>query len=527
MKKIAYLLIIILLSTLAYAEIKYTEIYDSSVKDSGTIDVDNVQFSVYIVKATSIKKVKVTFPSGQSYLIGGNESVKDGVYILYLDNIRQGSDDEFDIALQEYPYYADIRIEKSEAAVKIERTFEKTEFYVGETISADVEMVNEGSAHVFDASYVEEYPKEVTVEDCVGCTYTEHSILWEGNLNIGKVVRFNYKLKATDNASFRANATLSYNGETIKDSKKIKVKKPKLDITTKFSKTNPDIGEEISINITLTNNDESKIEELKYKVFFPKEIRVTERSAGILNTQDYFVYEGELEKDSGVSLYFKVLPKKSGTHAITETVEYKTSVSEDKMSFEDTIESTLRELNINVVSQEVGLINKKTEVPVKLINPSDIVYKNIDLNLETDLPVKTAGTKITEIQPKDSTNILTLVFTPEKEEYYLNLSLTYETAFGEILKKEQSEILKFGEEEIKKEDEEIINNPIEGSGVPALDAKKPSFINEISGTIVRTAKKPLTIVVVFGIITLAIIIWVIVKRTKQEVAEDLTDSKLK
>jgi len=227
---------------------------------------------------------------------------------------------------------------------------------------------------------------------------------------------------------FESVAILTGGDEPVEDIETIETLEPKLTVTTTLSEDEVNIGEEIEINVILKNQDEYDISDLEYNIYFPNNIEIIDKTNGVTKVADHYQYKDSLEVDDEQELYFTIIPKKTGEYEIKELVEFKTPISDDEMSFQHLIKASVDRLRISIGDPTSLIKGEKTELPISLRNPSSLKFKNVDIRIETNLPIGTGGKKLTEILANANIEVLRYAFEAPEGRYFLNITIVYETS---------------------------------------------------------------------------------------------------
>jgi len=525
---------IILFTTIVNA-VEFKKIYEGEIKNSGEIKIDNKIFKVYIIHTSSYDRVKVTFPSGQSYLMPRYETIHEQPYYFSVENITQGKDTEFDIATQSYPYYAQINITKAEAEIEIERDFSKTSFSQGETVIVNVRLENTGTEHAFDAIYTDNYGENFSVTDCNRCEIKRKKVIWEGDLNINKVVDFSYKIKALKELTFNSLGEIRVNNASKESTKKLTITAPKLELDTIFTPSTPQLEEKTQVEINIRNEDDYNITSLTYKLYLPDSFYITKKTYELNRGANYLLLQTAIKAGENISISLTLIPRLTGNFEIKEELEYRTEITSDTLTYTRPMKIDAEGLIIYILGNDTIHEGDTGTINVMAKNMDKITYSNINMNFQTDLPSPLNDVMINSVLPgKDETasTYQISIPSPAKEEYTINISSTYITKSGELLENFYTKTINVIKKQEQKNPKNTNNGGGEMGGVGGIggssggSTKKESSFVRISKNFGNFAVKPIGIASIAAILTLIIIVYIIYKRTKQEIMEDITDQKL-
>jgi len=389
--------------------------------------------------------------------------------------------------------------------------------------------------------YVESVSPSLPAIQCNGCTYTNGKIHWEGNLYSKKSQFFSYYLKAKEQGTYIVNASLTYNNnKNITQAKNIVIETTQLLMNETYPLKEILLGDAMNISVNFKNKDtDFNITNVKYKLYIPKTTAVLEKSQHFVKKGDYYIYEMATFENI-TDIYIKIAPEEIGLHEFKSTVDYKINNQNYELSSYNKLEVKLKPLILVVKKSSVYNPGQQIEIPViiKNINPKN--YQNINILVDTDTPWGHRETLVSTLPAWSEDQPVIISFkapaTPPLN-YNINISVSYQTQFKEILKEEKLVTISFSSENTAKGEEgsnegesdkvevtEVPNDQVE----PARrndDVRPWGFLERVSNSVRASIRKPLWIVIGISAITLAIVIILIIKRTKQEALEDTSDSR--
>lgn len=452
MKWIFTILIFLLLTTTAYAEVVFKEVFYSEVDNNADFEADD---KIFHVQAFSKLRARIEFPAGTSRILYIGDCVSAEGYLLCLLRIKSGEDYEltaanmnqyFNITTQQYKLFPQIKIQRPDSQIEMTRTFEETTFMVGNKIRVDVTISNTGSTSLSGITYVDEYPWKVEIVDTIDSRKKGNKTIWEGPLGIGKEKKFFYYIKGKQGVEFTSSATLTHESANLTDSQKITIQEPQLTANTYFSSKELDLGEETIMTISLENNNEKQdITNLKYKIYFPDGLKKIFKTGDISQERDYYIHNKPLEASEKRNITITLRAEKLGTLPIREEIEYTGYKIKYESSYVYNISVSTKELKVNI-DKNVDLIpGKSVEMPLYVINPNDRqTFRGIDIKIETNLPIKNIGAGIPEIKPHETIEAMMLIFVvPDDNDttYKVDVSMSYSTYYNELLTKKESIVI--------------------------------------------------------------------------------------
>jgi hypothetical protein len=448
MKK-TILLILLLLTNIAIAEIEYTKVFEGEVTENEEVTIDGKTFHTVVFREDfeTAERAKITWPNGVSNIMSIGDCEIEGSYQICLQDLVKGGDDEFDIENQRYPFSPKLLVEKKEASIVIERNFQKTEFIVSQEIDVETIITNEGS-EIVEVSFQDEFPDEIRVISCDGCTKDGQKVTWSGFVNLKDGKTITYTIEGKEPIVFDSVAKVTYGGEEKTDAQEIKVNSPPL----KVQKTIPsgiDLDEKTTIEITLTNEqDDYNISQVNYRLYLPQGADEVDGRSSFSYTNGYWLYKGNVGGQENLSL--ELVMKKIGEFEIKEELTYK--IEENTYTQESTQEFTVTTQE-PVLSLGTQSGKKKVTFPIRIHNPNTRhTFKGLTVKVDTNLPVKTSQAVIDQLLPGQSITPLELSFNLPEQEEEIEIILTYSTIFGQQLK-EKKVIAVGGSKEMQSEEQ--------------------------------------------------------------------------
>ena len=448
------ILILLLLPSIAYS-LEYDVVFNKQVDNNANFTADDKTF---YVRAFDNETVKLDFPNGKSAILTVDKCTFEDVYYACLDKIEVGGDDVFNITLQEYPLYPKIRIEKPDIDIKLERSFDRTSFLKGETANVKVVIKNDGSVSILDGEYIDEFPSWIRILSTDNCERDGNRVRWDGSLSLVKDREFSYIIKGIEGGEYNSTAVLRYGSEWITQTKIITVRgETPVSIIFDVNTTDIFLGDDIFMNITFVNNNEDyNVSKLQYKIYFPEGLKKIDKTGDITGYRNYFLFDAPLDKGESKSISFTLTSEKRGTLQIKDELKYSVGdISGEEESIYE-VNVTVGELNITILKEESYKPGEIENIPVEIKSPAKgFLFKNIVLKIDSNLSSQKEKILIEKIHPGVTKTVdLSVNSSQKKGDYYLNISVEYQTYYGEDIESEARTIIRIIEEEEEKKKEE-------------------------------------------------------------------------
>ena len=277
----------------------------------------------------------------------------------------------------------EVKIVSLEPDITIERTFSTTTPKLSEQITVTVILKNEGDKRG-SIKYTDPYPLGLRV---YGNANTK---VWEGGLNAGEETTFTYTIKAEDMISYDSTATVLYtfsgNEKTKESSEETIEVQTQFTIEQEISKKAVDKNEEISYNITITNEDDTdRLTISNLEITLPSQVDLVKFSTGLRKDVNKLIFSGTLEKDESKNLGIKIKSSKVGKFTIKTKAAIKLSdrVYEEELEQEVSVGLSYILPIINITDS----VKSNTQLPIYIAvkNYGDGEIEDVNIKVESEL----------------------------------------------------------------------------------------------------------------------------------------------
>ena len=402
-----------------------------------SIVVDDISMLVYVGETDNIL---LKFDSRIKALDIGDCTTIDSIKVCLTDT-RDGDNRQ-----------AYIEIYRIEPDILIKRQFSKTAFFIGEEVDVSVEIENRGSNEAKNIRYEDIFPYGINVIDANSPAYlSNNSVYWTGSLNPGETETLEYTIQAVKEIDIYQRAQVLDSISVFSGRVRLRPKSC-YEFSSRLNTTNTTIGNTIGLNLTLTNKCDDDVEAV-VDIILPDGLDVK----GIQKTDGIYRWRTILNKDDTDMLEIEIFPFYSFVlefpikiAATYNEVTYETEFSE---SFEIQKPKLVLRTNIDDINQteedEHELekdANQREELVIKIQKPNkNIFFENINVtaytNMEFDNGRKTVSALFSRLDTEDNVNaIFTELNTPDvetKKSYYVILSATYSTQYGQTFTQEK------------------------------------------------------------------------------------------
>ncbi len=526
MKRGLFILIAVILAVNAVAELELEEVYNDEVKDQDEFEVEG---KTYTVLPLDTERAKIKFPDTSSQIMSPGDCETVLGYHLCVINISEGPDEEFDIANQRYPLYTKITVSKLDAALEFTRDFENTTLVTGESTKVDIAVTNNGNAPITGIIFNDSYPQNFLITECAGCTTSGNLVTWQGNLGVDKTYHFSYTLKAIAEGDFDSTAYVTFNNEVVSsDTETIEAQKTLVLINSSFPEK-LELGKKAITNTQLLlNGTEHPITNLKYRVFFPDGIKKARRAGDISSFGDHWLHT-QSSGIQGANLSFEIEAQKLGNFTIREELEYTINNALFKTENTYTIQISTQKLKVGLDHEESYTAGDDVTIPLSLknLNPA-VTFRNININIESDLPEINSQSLTEEIGPLDLLYPTELSFTlpTEEKDYTITITVTYSSPSGETLS--QKEVITISAKNKQQTDQSNTEQADSNTGLeqePSIDGNDLNPVQAALDSLIKAGSQYAVISLITLIICIPFVIFILRKNKQKNLEDRLKESK--
>jgi hypothetical protein len=346
--------------------------------------------------------------------------IKDGVVMP--DDIHS-SDVIVEMDITVYGLIADVNLSQS---------FEKRTLVIGESTEVTVRFANTGATDATAVRFSEEYPAAFSVTDVDGCSQSGTTISWNGTMHREQQETCTYLLRALTDKRYNAKAEVRYfNGvedKAVTNVQLIEVLKSPLAVAWKVNASKILIGDNFTVNVSITNTHNETI------VIDAVELT----STGMTNNRVLTLFHGELAAGESSNATLSFIAARSGEQNLSLRGRYLAN------DVPQTLEAARKilvssDLSVEILSSISTLpLGKPAKLSVQLINPSTIrELGTVSGTVTSNLPgFENKTSSVEQLARKNGMTLLDQMYTPQVlGQYFLNISVTYESAFGEVFRK--------------------------------------------------------------------------------------------
>ncbi|NTV24511.1 MAG: hypothetical protein HGA85_09205, partial [Nanoarchaeota archaeon] len=338
----------------------------------------------------------------------------------------------FDRDLEEYKGYVYVYLLSPD--IEIERTLSQNIFSIGETAKFTVYLRNIGEADAEYVKFEEALPENLVITTTKKAWQAGSSAVWEGKIDDGEEVELTYTVKSIGSVDRYNKASAKFfDGTEDREvfSSAIRLYAPSiLDISLSSGKEDFEIGEDIALNITLTNNADEEIKVDSIYFYIPAAFKVETKvssSAGV------YSWSGNLESNESQTFQFTLHGTKVGLHFLSLEGAYtydnaKITFSGEKIGFVLHDEGT--ELETSLDSNNIFYANQKVLFVARLLNKNaHIPLGNISTVTETDA-TRIESTQFGYLRENSSLSIISTEFrapdVAKETKYLIRINVSYE-----------------------------------------------------------------------------------------------------
>lgn len=387
--------------------------YYDYVYPGNQTNISNEIFTFSLSSAND--KLSVDLPTGSGIILDMNTSQIKDDYDIHFKGISFWYHN-YTLDKMFYKAYVKIyRVLPDTANIELTRTIENADLLIGEETEIDVTLKNTGDEKATNIIYSDPFPQEFEITEVSGALIeysgSKSTIKWTGSLYQDNEKKISYKIKALNKAVFESNASLSYNNGTgikkiYSETETITVPDYQLNVSIDLDKEEIVIGDEINIDINLTNvNSEFDIKGI-FSITIPKGLNV--KSYKNIGRNDR-IYSWQNTLEPGDSKIFNMT---------LEGVIKRNYILEPEIIFKiNSVEKKIeKQLNINVYDElpaepvviEEVIIPEEIEVEVEEEVEEEVVEEVTETEEEL-APVEKEVVIEEEIVKKDTNPYMTLV----------------------------------------------------------------------------------------------------------------------
>lgn len=425
MKRGAFLVFLLILAAAAQAAIYEEQIFNEEITSSGAYTGSNGEnFTIQLIGDS----INVGLQSGATIVKNGTCETSGNYEVCLL--ITGFSHYDY-TGPEKIVNKRDITIKARVAKLNLTRTIEKTEFWMGEETEVRMRMQNIGE-RTAAVSFLDNFSGAFDVALPLTCDVKDNAVSWKGELKSNEVVACNYRIKAAKAGSFISAATAAYNNgvaeATETDSATLTVKDFPLKLSSNLSGQGIELGSEVTALFEMNATENMTVKSLR--IFLPEGLRLLGRS-GIGKAADGALeYAGTLNAGSSSQFTITFAAEKTGTLPIKEATRIVLTDTKLAQNFE-------REIIANISVEELytrilkpNLSSGANTLDIFVVNPSEQNFYNVELNIETGLPLKSARATFPKIENLGHEEFST-GFDAATGTYPVTTTLTYSSIYGE------------------------------------------------------------------------------------------------
>ncbi|MBW3012499.1 DUF11 domain-containing protein, partial [Candidatus Woesearchaeota archaeon] len=437
MKKRGLLCFLLVLCILIIANIASADtlIETGWYRNGDSVVVNKLVLTIYLSETR--EKVLLSYDSEIKSLKLGTCMIDENLKICLVD-FRDGDD-----------LAANIDIYSVKPELSITRTFNATEFFIGDHVEAVVKIKNQGTKEASDVLFEEVFPSGIEIFDSDGTIVNKTSTRWTGDIGIGKEEEIKYEFFATRELDAREKATLTHDSTTYFSKTQNLKAKSCYEYSASFNLTNVTVGSTFDFNFTIENKINKTLEINYVKAYFPDSVDVKGDMSKVGSFWQWSKnISGNSKRDSENSL----MPKRSfrlqfpiRIGATCKDIFYEKEYFEEfevqkpllviRTSIDDInqTEFGFHELELDEAYQDDVIF--RIQKPTK-----GLVYSNVNVTVSTDLDFDKGKElnfflgkleSIDNVKTGEARIIVPLV--DSKKIFFMNITASFETQFGEVV----------------------------------------------------------------------------------------------
>ncbi|MBL7055737.1 hypothetical protein ISS07_02375 [Candidatus Woesearchaeota archaeon] len=445
---LATLLLVLLVSIPSIFSIYQEILYSGEIKDDTKINISGKEFMFSINSEGS--KVSVSI-EGEGYIINNNECrIKNNINVC-IDNLAY-SHKNFTTFLDVYKAQVDVYQIKSE--IDIEVATGKENLLIGEVVTSSFSLENLGDIAAENVVASISLPSNLELVSLEGCKKILNKLVITGNVNGKQIKTCSFDSKALYEGDFVLQANVSYfnGGKSVQESSsKIlgKVYPYAINFSKNTQKTKFDIGEKFNMTIVVENtNSEYEIDVKTFNLEIPRGIKIIKKSKDMKNTNGRLSWNGFILPEENKTFDFELQSFTSGEYGLSVESNYK---------IDSFLRNSKKELDIEIKCDCLEILkeipkNIEPENPkyvkIGLFNPNQAnSFKNIQVKYTSDIPgLKESSKTYDSLNTGKLLSILSTEIKPLTLDsvYQIDLTLDYQSEFGEFFSLEENIVIKAG-----------------------------------------------------------------------------------
>jgi len=539
MVKKILLLSVVLLFLANFVCADYSELVASVINYSGThFYVDDRRFDLGVNLPQN--KISLDIEGLGGIIIGNDTCSVIGNYSICLKNIVYGYHNYTTDTIQ---YKAILEVHEFIAYLTATKEITKTSLLIGDDTRVSTLIKNTGSVTASNVEFVDNF-EDFEISEVMGCSLTGTGVRWDGYLHPGDSHMCSFTIKATKSTSLTSYGQVTYyNGRLLKvvspNGVTVAVADYSLRVLSNISKNLIEIGDNSTLNITITNNHGTEtLFVYEFSINVPFGLKILKKSSTLDIMNNKYIWLGSLPASESVNLYLILKGELAANYTINEYADYMVENLRYKSEVNENINVYLDEPKIVIQSAEELNPGEKTRIKVYVMNPSSkYIFKDLDVEFTSNVPGISASRKtIKELKKKSHETIYEGDFiAPEIEDetdYYLSVHIDYKSIYNQYMKldkenhitiKQETTIpvvadnatVEMEEEEVEdtqqeeKDDEGIKEQTSVQEETPLLLSSKEELTEKVSKILDRFSISPLFILI--DLITFGLIIFAFIK----------------
>ena len=426
--------LILLISLLMAATAVHADLYTENLFDSYALE--NTIYTTsnkesFTLEFTAEDKIIVSLKEGK--LIVENNTCSQG--FNYNICFKGASFSHYNYSLPErIVNKAKITIDAITAKINITRII-PNELLISQQQEVVTTLHNVGDRDAEDVVFSDYFPKELNIYMSSDCRLSGNNVTWKGRLKANEKTECRYTINALKNTTFSSNAYATYNNgiRTAKEeaSTTVTVNPLSLQITQNITNTSPDLGGEISVNLTITALKNITIE--YFNVRIPPGLKQLRTDNAFTKIQDTLTYRGAMSKGDTKTFQNRLLGQTAGAQTIEISARFDTGGFKQSINTPTTINVTFQEPHVRLVKAEFSKNSDKLKLLI--VNPSNHTFYDVKLDIKGFIKGNQSEEKIDSLSHKE----YAYDFTKSDGTYDLETSLIYRTEFGQRLYESKTE----------------------------------------------------------------------------------------
>ncbi len=336
-------------------------------------------------------------------------------------------------------YQAIIEIHVKKSALTLSKNIEKEEILIDEETNVEIILENTADIPAEQVKLTERYPNEIFVSSPEGCSVSFNTIKFEGQVGPNKIRSCKYKIKGLQPIIYESEIKISYfdgfEEKEISSTDTVTVLNYSLNVDFINEFDDITIGDEKNFSLILENiNENGGISVTSFKLKIPDAFAIEQRPSDMKEKNNILTWTGKIEKNEKINLTGILTAKKSGSQIFEIDASYKAGKFSRK--FNKKYRYTT-DCNCPFFVYELGsnIPGKKTNFKVLIKNPNPLIFRNLKVDYDTNIPgIEDFSTVIEGVGGNSAVEILNaeIIIPEEKQEYYFNISASYRSYYNEF-----------------------------------------------------------------------------------------------